>query len=103
MPSDFKWGKSSQLALQTIHARVDQYREYIHNANAFFHVPRMVDLMAEILGVADDEAFDIANPMIIRTHIWDWTRIPFSALRKVILGPPEVGIYPNTGPKIDEW
>jgi hypothetical protein len=85
-----------------MNARVHQHSEYIRAANASFHVPRSVDLMAEMLGVVADKYFDLIPPMIIRAHIWDWTRVPFSVFRKAIAGP-KAGFYPNTGPKIDEW
>ncbi|KAJ7033326.1 hypothetical protein C8F04DRAFT_1261138 [Mycena alexandri] len=60
-------------------------------------------MTAELLGIDSREELERIEPMIMRPYIWDCTRLPYTVLRQVLSVPWQGTIYPDTGPKIDEW
>ncbi|KAJ7177752.1 hypothetical protein C8R46DRAFT_1212486 [Mycena filopes] len=92
---ELKWGSSSHYAQQRIDAQLHAYNKYRVERITLVHVPRLVDMTAELLALQSPEAFESINTTIISNYLWGWTRAPYTVFRKLV-SDPQQGYYPTS-------
>ncbi|KAF8217253.1 hypothetical protein K438DRAFT_1954094 [Mycena galopus ATCC 62051] len=99
-PSAFQWGKSSQLAEETLQARIHAYDQHQLKRTLVPNVPRLLDLTAELLGAMKETDLCLIPSVIIKSNLSSWTQIPYVVMRRAC-----VKFFSNGDPKIDvdEW
>ncbi|KAJ7079657.1 hypothetical protein C8R43DRAFT_1118947 [Mycena crocata] len=106
-PSALKWGKSADFAQTVIAENLKAYSDHISERASASHVPGLVDSTAEALGNLPDQDMDESiaeiDPIILAARVWEWTRIPYPLMRRIIRRLSDQLSVPISSSQIDQW
>ncbi|KAJ7898773.1 hypothetical protein B0H13DRAFT_2664492 [Mycena leptocephala] len=92
---------TSAIAKETIEHNVMVYERYRAKRDTRTHVPRLVDLIAEVIGSHSDESIEMVQNTVLQSHLWDWYRMPYTMLHRAL---HRLQLHDTAlDPRIDEW